>query len=711
MTQLPVRKVVNRIGVLMALAIAVAFPLAYYLQQSSEIGRDLEVSAQLSVDHVSEHIARQGWKGLGRAIEPQTIGGEPVHRAVFDKSGLLVFIESFPLLHPARTYREPIVVDGEIVGRLDASVSLRPFLVNFGIVAAVSASFGFVLWLTVRLLAVSALDRLLSRLNKESARFEAALNNMSQGLCLFDSDGKLAVYNRRFVAMFGTPLLGTKPLELFPDRDFGGLFLPIGPALHNADEECAHELADGRVIRVAHRPVEREGWVATYEDITERRRTQEHLSHMARHDALTGLPNRVMFREHMQLVLPRVRRGDSLAVLCLDLDGFKGVNDTLGHPIGDELLRLVASRLRDNTRGTDLVARLGGDEFAIIQVAAEQPREVSALAERLIAAIRQPFEVQGHRIDISTSIGSALADETTTSSDELLRNADIALYRAKSEGRGICCFFEPGMDAEIRERHRLESDLRMALAEEQFEVFYQPLIEARDQALVGFEALLRWRHPTRGLIMPGDFVHVAEETNLIKPIGAWVLARACRDAAKWPEHVKIAVNLSPVQFSGGHLADEVQHALRQSGLAPQRLELEITESVMLQDTDATLGLLHRLRDLGVRIAMDDFGTGYSSLSYLRRFPFDKIKIDKSFVQNLQLGEGSIEIVRAVVGLGKALGMDVLAEGVETEQQLAILQNEGCDELQGYLFSRPRPLGDVPSMLRDHVAHEPIAAGP
>ncbi|MBV8914880.1 MAG: EAL domain-containing protein, partial [Acetobacteraceae bacterium] len=464
-----------------------------------------------------------------------------------------------------------------------------------------------------------------------------------------------------------------------------------------------HELAGSdRVVAVHYRPMANGGWVATYEDVTERQRSEERLWQMARHDALTGLPNRVRLREHMESLLLRLRRGGSAAVLCLDLDGFKRVNDALGHPAGDELLRQVARRLGENTRETDLVARLGGDEFAIVQADAEQPTEAAALAERLVEVLREPFSLSGQqRVEIGTSIGIMLAEAASTP-DDLLRSADIALYQAKAAGRGTWRFFELGMDAEMQARRTLETDLKRALVEQQFELHYQPLVEAETRVLTGFEALVRWRHPERGMVSPAKFVPLAEETGLIRPIGEWVLRRACADAVAWPEHVKVAVNLSPMQFAKGDLVGDVERALVDSGLAPDRLELEITESVLLADNEATLGTLHRLRSLGVRISMDDFGTGYSSLSYLRRFPFDKIKIDQSFVRNLDGEKGSVEIVRAVVSLGKALGMDVLAEGVETEGQLGILQLEGCDELQGYLFSKPRPVQDVPAVIARHA---------
>ncbi len=424
---------------------------------------------------------------------------------------------------------------------------------------------------------------------------------------------------------------------------------------------------------------------------------------VARRDVLTGLPNRLSFREHVERVLPGTSGDCPAALLYLDLDGFKAVNDTLGHPVGDELLRAAAARLRECARGADLVARLGGDEFAIVQVDGPQPREAAALADRVIAAMGAPFALGGQSVVIGASVGIALSGGAPdggngTAADEMLRTADLALYRAKAAGRGAWRLFEPGMDAEAQARRALEAGLRLALAGGEFEVFYQPLVETGTRALAGFEALLRWNHPVRGMVPPAEFVPVAEEIGLIGAIGAWVLERACADAASWPAHLTVAVNLSPAQFLDGDLVRGVERALAGAGLPASRLELEITESVLLRDNHATLGILHRLRGMGARIAMDDFGTGYSSLSYLRRFPFDGIKIDQSFVRNLGSEKGGVEIIRAVVGLGHALGMRVLAEGVETAEQLAVLRDEGCDKVQGYLLGRPTPLADVPVVI-------------
>jgi diguanylate cyclase (GGDEF)-like protein len=429
-----------------------------------------------------------------------------------------------------------------------------------------------------------------------------------------------------------------------------------------------------------------------------RQELEQRLEHMAHHDALTNLPNRLRLRQAMESELARVQRGESVAVLCLDLDHFKSVNDTLGHPVGDRLLEAVAERLRQNVRDVDIVARVGGDEFAIVQVAAEQPRGAIILADRLIETLAKPFDLDGHQVVIGTSIGIALAPLDGLDTDQLIKNADMALYRAKADGRGVFRFFEPEMDAKMQARRTLEIDLRKALAEGEFELFYQPLVNLASNEVSGFEALLRWNHPTRGLVPPSEFIPIAEEMGLIVPLGERILRQACAEAAGWPDDIKVAVNLSPVQFKSKTLALAVTSALASSGLPPHRLELEITESVLLQDNEATLTTLHQLRQLGVRISMDDFGTGYSSLSYLRSFPFDKIKIDQSFVRDLSGKEDSLAIIRAVAGLGRNLGMATTAEGVETREQLGYLRQEGCTEVQGYLFSRPLPARNIIPLL-------------
>ena len=420
------------------------------------------------------------------------------------------------------------------------------------------------------------------------------------------------------------------------------------------------------------------------------------------HDTLTGLPNRAMFAERMDEALSHVQR-QSVALLCLDLDRFKQVNDTLGHSCGDALLRCVADRLRGNVRPDDTVTRLGGDEFAVIQMASGAD-EARCLAQRLVDALSEPYELAGHRVVVGASIGVALAPGDTRAPDGLLQLADLALYRAKSDGRGTFCFFETGMDAKLQARRMLEADLRQAVAGHEFELHYQPVVALASGAISSFEALVRWRHPQRGLVSPGDFIPVAEETGLIVPMGDWVLRQACAEAASWPGSVSVAVNISAVQFRGDTLVASVFEALSATGLAPGRLELEITETALLADADSILATLHHLRAFGVRIAMDDFGTGYSSLSYLRSFPFDKIKIDQSFIRDIETSMDCKAIVRAVTGLGGNLGIPTTAEGVETIEQLNQLRAEGCDLVQGYYFSRPVPAGSVPALLDALGAH-------
>jgi diguanylate cyclase (GGDEF)-like protein/PAS domain S-box-containing protein len=440
-------------------------------------------------------------------------------------------------------------------------------------------------------------------------------------------------------------------------------------------------------------------------DITERKRAEARVAHMAHHDALTGLPNRVLLRQRMDEALQRMRRaGNKVATLCVDLDNFKTVNDTLGHSCGDLLLQRVAERIRAMLRPDDTAARLGGDEFAVVQTGIAGPAEASALARRLLADLSEPFDIMGHQVLVGASVGVALAPSDGDDSDKLLKNADLALYRAKADGKGAFRFFEAEMDARAQVRRKLEMDLRAAMLAGALEVHYQPLVNLATGEISGFEALVRWLHPERGFIPPSEFIPVAEETGLIVSLGAFVLKQACHDAAQWPRHIKLAVNLSPLQFRTGSLFVTVKQALETSGLSPSRLELEITETLLLEKVDHVLATLHALRAFGVRISMDDFGTGYSSLSYLRKFPFDKIKIDRSFVHDLSVNADSQAIVRAILSLGKSLGITITAEGVETEPELACLKSEGCHEGQGYLFARAQPQADILKMLADKAVH-------
>ena len=539
---------------------------------------------------------------------------------------------------------------------------------------------------------------------------------------MFAPDTRLIFCNRRYAEIYGLPPEAACPgvtlralLELRlaastfsgdPDEYVAELLRRIARGKTTDDTV---DLADGRVISIVNKPMTGGGWLATHEDVTERRRAEQKIAHMARHDALTDLPNRVLLRERLEHELKRVKRGESLAVLCLDLDHFKSVNDTLGHPVGDELLKVVADRLRHCTREPDTIARLGGDEFAIIMTAVGQPSDAATLSRRVRDSITKPYDLDGHQVVIDISIGISIAPLDATDTDQLLKNADMALYGAKADGRGTYRFFEPEMDARMQQRRELEMDLRQALINGEFELHYQPLVNLQSNDITGFEALLRWNHPTRGRIPPAEFIPIAEETGLIIQLGDWVLRRACEETASWPQELKIAVNLSPAQLKSRNLVQAVVGALAASSMPATRLQLEITESLLMQNTFATLATLHKLRELGVQIAMDDFGTGYSSLSYLRSFPFDKIKIDRTFINDLTNGAEPLAIVHAVASLAKSLRMISTAEGVETRQQLEKLQAIGCTEMQGHIFSQARPAAEIFEIfLRDSDRAKPAA---
>jgi diguanylate cyclase (GGDEF)-like protein len=538
-----------------------------------------------------------------------------------------------------------------------------------------------------------------------------ALNNMSQGLCLFDDLGRVQLYNQRVFEVTGIPAdriwIGMPYRDLLAAAADAGLLPPdvvdrtgellAGARAGGMASRLETGMPNGRSVMICRQPLPEGGWVATYEDTTEIRRTEQHIVYLARHDPLTSLPNRRLFQERLDQALARVDRGERFAVLCLDLDHFKRVNDTLGHDVGDTLLRAVAERLQACVREVDTVARLGGDEFAILQENVTDPDSATLLAARIVEVLRDIHEVDGHQVATGTSIGIAMAPDTGTSAGALLKNADVALYFAKAE-RGRFNFFEPGMAERLQLRQLMEMDLRLAIERQEFELHYQPMIGLGSGRVTGLEALIRWRHPGRGLIQASEFIPVAEESGLIVPLGAWILATACREAVDWPDDIRVAVNLSSIQFKGDQPYRMVAHELDQSGLPAHRLELEITETVLMKDNEQTIAMLHRVHDLGVGISMDDFGTGYSSLSYLHKFPFDKIKIDRSFVADIAHRRGGVEIIRAITALGRGLGMTTVAEGVETDEQLRRLRLEGCGEVQGFLFSRPVPGPEVPEMV-------------
>jgi diguanylate cyclase (GGDEF)-like protein/PAS domain S-box-containing protein len=548
----------------------------------------------------------------------------------------------------------------------------------------------------------------------EKQRLDTAISHMSQGLLLFDSSEQLIICNRRYIEMYGLSRDVVKPGCTFRDlirhRKKTGSF--PGDAERYCDEvlhsnvnstTMVVDTADGRLIQIKNEPVSGGGWLATHEDVTERVRAEERITRLAHYDALTDLPNRVSFRECVEHKLSSGDLKNRFAILYIDIDEFKSINDSLGHHVGDELLKCIAARLHECAGTNDLVARLGGDEFAIVKAELSEPANLVAFVENIHRAIRSSISCCGHEVTTDASIGIAIAPDDGSSVDQLVKNADLAMYDAKSGGRRTYRFFAPEMAARVRARHALELDLRQAIAAGDFEIHYQPLVDLASNAVTGCEALLRWNHRERGMVSPAEFIPLAEETGLITELGDWVLGQACLDAVSWPDHVMLAVNVSPVQFESKTLALRVAAALARSGLSAHRLELEITEAVLIRDDEEALATLHQLRQLGVRISLDDFGTGYSSLSYLQRFPFDKIKIDRSFINDVCDAGGSSPIVRAVVAMALARSMSTTAEGVETEAQRKVLRELGCTQMQGFLFSPAVPTGQLKELLGQGVS--------
>ncbi|WP_433996029.1 putative bifunctional diguanylate cyclase/phosphodiesterase [Bradyrhizobium tropiciagri] len=597
---------------------------------------------------------------------------------------------------------------GMLVGSLLGSVTAQ-WSEREGLLMAAFAIMAVIVFLLLKRHEISD-----ARLVTERRNLTTAVDNIPQGLVLYDASARIITCNRPYIEMFGLSPDVAKPgctmQRLIEHRKETGSFdgdvdafcdaiirnVKLGKATRQLTEAPG-----GRAIEIVNKPLPEGGWVATIEDVTERTRTENRIAYMAHYDALTDLPNRVLFRQRLDQALKAIGTDEQLAVMYIDIDEFKSVNDALGHQIGDELLRAVADRLRSCLGDTDVAARLGGDEFAVIQTAVRDQTQTMQLLAAIYQAIRQPVDCSGHLITTDASIGIAVAPADGLELDQLLRNADLALYGAKSDGRRTYRFFEAGMDARAKARRSLELELRQAIVDGNFELHYQPLLHLEDGRVSCCEALLRWRHPERGTISPADFIPVAEDTGLINDLGHWVLNTACREAVKWPDHIHVAVNVSPIQFKSQTLALNVAAALAASGLAPSRLELEITEAVLIRDDEAALDILHQLRDLGVRIALDDFGTGYSSLSYLQRFPFDKIKIDRAFIKDLAGTGASSTIVQAVVNIAAASDMTTTAEGVETEQQRNLLRILGCTEMQGYLFSRPVPDVEIRTLLSSH----------
>jgi diguanylate cyclase (GGDEF)-like protein len=545
-------------------------------------------------------------------------------------------------------------------------------------------------------------------LSEQNDLFDAALNNMSQGLCMFGPDRRLIVSNGKFAEMFSLPADCLKP-GVTPDQivactiDNGICSPEAARGIHSQQQLLidgaepgilVQEFEDGRIISICHQPMATGGWVATYEDVTERHRSEARIAYMARHDPLTGLPNRMLFREHLEGLLADGRAQEqAAAVMCLDLDNFKNVNDSLGHPVGDALLCEVAGRISDLCGPAGMVARMGGDEFVMVLRGAAA-EDAETVANALVEAIGAPYQLDGHHVVIGTSIGIAVAAERGVHVDDLLNRADLALYRAKADGRGTYRRFEPEMDERLQRWRMIELDLRTANFDEDFDVLFQPILDLKTGQITAVEALLRWTGSRHGAVSPTEFIPIAEDSGAIVQLGRRVLERACAVAVGLPSNVSVAVNLSPTQFRRSDIVDTVGKVLCATGLAANRLELEITETLLLEDSKETHSALKQLRALGVRISLDDFGTGYSSLGYLRRFTVDKVKIDRVFVAGISHDRGHLAIVQAIVSLSQALGIRTVAEGIETEEQLLIIRASGCDEAQGHLFSLPRPEAEL-----------------
>ncbi|MEC9368405.1 MAG: EAL domain-containing protein [Pseudomonadota bacterium] len=717
------REPIRNISLAAAVVTALSGPVIYGGLGYAVLSDSIETKAAMLADGLGRNVSErtksfaETGEALSTAAAAAVSWDENLRQRIRSADGKVVLEYGMdPVPFMIRTIA-PITVKGSTIGSIQVAASLSPLFRQVSFVAGIGAVLGMLVFLISASLPLRMLDRTIGDLQRrrrelrtQNLRFNAAVSNMSQGLCMFDGDKRLVVRNERWVKMYGLTAedarLGTRFEDILRSRVARGAYAGPDPEGYIRERSASvtsgkatttiQEMQDGRSFVIRHQPMPDGGWVATHDDITEQRRIEARIAHLAHHDSLTNLPNRSMLMERIDEALARSRRGESFAVLCLDLDRFKSINDTLGHPVGDELLKQVAKRLQGVLRESDTVARLGGDEFAIVMQGSDLPRMAEELAKRVCRTLSVPFELESHELRIACSIGIAIAPTDGSSADQLIRSADIALYRAKSDGRGIHQFFEPDMDAQLKARRALELALGGALARDEFSLEYQPIVDLHTNAIAGFEALLRWDDELRGRVPPDTFIPVAEETCQIIAIGEWVLQQACRQAATWPEKYRVSINLSSAQFRIGDIVRLVTDTIAATGLKAERLELEITETALLHDNEQTLQQLHALRDLGVRIVMDDFGTGYSSLSYLRSFPFDKIKIDRSFVETLGNGGDSLTIMRALLGLTRQLGIPTTAEGVETQEQLEALRAFGCNEIQGYFISRPAPAAEIES---------------
>lgn len=724
MSAVDLQMFLRKIGISLSIVLALSVPGFYGVIGYANLEQRLELQAAF--------VARQ----LGHGIDAdsavwthrveQLIGPtefphyfrDSYRLRIFDGAGTKILEQGSAIAWPRLVRGAEIRTKGERYGYVEVETSLRPLLVRTLLAALIGGLLGLLAFWIIRVVPIRAIERALHAVEARCRQLDETLSSMSQGLCRFDARNAMVFANAKYREMFRLSkeqvAAGTTLRQLLEYRRANGTF-KADPATFSQQEERRPEeildLPDGRYIRALRHIMPDGGWISIFEDITERKAIESQRLYLAQHDALTDLANRVVFMEMLESACASLcGSGQGFGVLMLDLDKFKLVNDTLGHPVGDALLVRASHRLTYLLGSATTIARLGGDEFAIILIGPDDVRKAAEdVARQIVETLSEPFDIDGMKPVVGASVGISIAPDDGVDPVVLLKNADMALYRAKADGRNCHRFFDPEMLKEMEIRHQLESDLRAAIDNGEMELFYQPVVSAATGMLCGAEALLRWRHPVMGLVMPDKFIPIAEQTGLIVQLGEWVLQRACMDAASWPDHVKVAVNLSLAQFRKSNLPDVIMCAIVESGLAPSRLELEITETIFIANEAEHWTTLRQLKGIGISVALDDFGTGYSSLSYLTMFPFDKIKIDRSFTRNMATRESCAAVISAALAIGRGLNMATTAEGVETKEQFEMLRAAGVTSVQGYLFGQAMPAseldfsGDRPAPQRECAA--------
>jgi diguanylate cyclase (GGDEF)-like protein len=700
------RRTVTWVAIALATIVTLAIPLIHAADNYAEQSEKIELKASFLARDIARHAyLNEGyWQyqlvRLNAIIELPPQLREINRVRLFDGTGRALLVIGPEVAWPVLSRSAPITVRGAVVGRIDVEKSLLPVLFGTALIAIFSILVGLATYIAVRTLPLRALDRALAAVETQNMRFDGALNSMSQGLCMLDANQKVLVANNQYCDIFGLARdqvqVGTSLQEIYDRRRANGSYSGPMPDRKKREMQEVQVLNDGRSVLILRHDMPGGGSLATVEDITERAAAAAKIAHLAKHDPLTGFANRAALMEQVEEALVRLRRdGETFSFMLLDLDRFKAVNDTLGHHAGDVLLQETARRIKSSVpdSNTVVLSRLGGDEFAIVLKAVSDAQR-SKIADDIVRALAEPFDVMGSRVNIGTSIGIVMAPTHGVDAIDLIKKADIALYRAKGTGRNRSCLFHSSMLDEIDKRSRLETDLRGAIARKELTVHYQPIVDAKTGATCCVEALARWHHPELGIISPKEFIGIAEQTGQVIALGELILRQACTAALGWPEHIKLSVNLSPAQFKVANLPETIMGALGTTGLPPQRLEVEIAEAVMLANEPANLAALHQLKGLGISVALDDFGTGYSSLGCLSMFPFDKIEIDKQFIRSVSSRAGHAAMISSVLAIGRDLGITTIAEGVETRQQFEILRASGIAMVQGDYFSKPVPAADL-----------------